>query len=153
MYIKVLILTLVSIFSFSSLGMCPPDDDGLNYDYINPEIEIQWNSNQVFAVKDNSLTIVNSFPSFCSDINDTLENKKLSPNQMFMIVGEFITFINWNDNDTDMPSEGYFKVALIKSSIIDMTNTGWIYMDDFYEMKTRGKLEKITGKMVFQVTE
>lgn len=153
MYTKILILTLVSVFPFLSLGTCPPDTEGLNYDYINPEVDTQWSVDQVFLVKDTGLITVDSFPSFCSDIDDTVKGEKLTPDQIFMIVGEFMTFINWNNSDTDMPSEGYFKVSLVTDGIIDMTNTRWIDMNSFYEMKAKGKIEKITGKMIFQPTE
>ena len=143
MWVKVLIFTMTNLFSFLSLGMCPPDDFGFNYDYINPKVDIQW-TDQAFIVKNKSLTITDSFPSFCSDINDNLaKSKSLNPNQVFIIIGEFMTFINWDDSDQDMLSEGYFKVALIQSDgVIDLKNTGWIHMDDLHEMKTSGQIEK-----------
>ena len=159
MYIKILILTIVSLFSCLSSGMCPPDDFGSDYDYISPEIDTQLDVDQVFIVKNTGLTMTDSFPFFCSDEDDKLTvNTNLNPNQTFMIIGEFINFIYEADVDGSVLSDkdftdGYFKVALIKNGVVDMTNAGWIYMDDFDEMKTNGKIEKITGQMVFQVAE
>lgn len=149
MYIKILILTMVSLFSFPSFGTCPDIVGGPYYKYIDPEVGTQLDAGQVFVVKTEGVTITDSFPSFCSDINDKLaESKTLDSNQVFMIIGEFIVSIDYDDSFRD----GYFKVALIKDGVIDMLNTRWIHLEDFLELEKNSGIEKITGRMIFQAT-
>ena len=138
MWIKTLIFVIAGLFSFLSLGMCPSDDNGPHYDYIDPKIETALNVNQVFLVKD-KVVITDSFPSFCSDINDKLAKKiTLKSNQIFMIVGEFMLSVL--DNGF---KDGYFKVVLIQEDgLINIQHTGWIHIEDFHEMNG-DKIEKV----------
>ena len=109
MYTKILILTTVSLFSCLSSGMCP-DDLGPNYYYISPEIDTQLDVDQVFVVKNKGLTMVDSFPSFCSDRDDKQAiNENLNPDQMFMIIGSYLLPM---DDGGMLLSDGYFKLRL-----------------------------------------
>lgn len=148
LWIKILTLFMVSLFPCLSVGMCEP---GINYDYIDPEVDTQWNVDQVFLVKNIGLTVVDSFPSLCTDTDDTLaESKNLQPNQTFMIVGRYLVYQS-SDRDGYYGPDGYFKVALIQGDgTIDMKHTGWIHMGDFHKMKKISEIEKIKGKILFQ---